>query len=497
VAGATVEQLWRAVFPAAQSVGDPAGLQRTVAWIRVLKPRTPGFDALEKDDLAIVPVPALASLSALAIDPAYVIEAVTAAGGCGVLLVGDAAGAAARTVLRAAGERRLAALALADADVNALERSAIGFVVNARAELESRAAALELELERAASGGAGAERLAAVVSTFFARPVAIEADDGTVLAVHAGAESAGAGPQLSAYLRQRRGAALRVALPTAGALVLLGSAPVSDLERVATARVAPFLALSLAAPAGATDSRHGRNERLPAEGPPWVALVARQGAADQLPGLSERETARAAIRRLEPARRLQLRGDADSLELRLVFAPPATDRHGAGLAGRVSRVLRRPVAISEAFAAPVDRAAREASAQVTIEAFEALPPAERRRLAGPDGATVLRAELLPALRLLAGLSAMPDAPRHARALLDPLMTGRRARDVHSLATLRAVLDYPGMAEAAAALGIHRNTLAYRLAAIERRTGWSMSDPLVRFGLALAVRFVQTDQEAAG
>ena len=82
-------------------------------------------------------------------------------------------------------------------------------------------------------------------------------------------------------------------------------------------------------------------------------------------------------------------------------------------------------------------------------------------------------------------------------MLHPLMTGRRSHDVHSLATLRAVLDYPGMAEAAAALGIHRNTLAYRLGAIERRTGWSMSDPLVRFGLALAVRFVQTDQDLAG
>jgi hypothetical protein len=497
VAGATVEQLWRAVFPAARPVGDPDALHRSVAWIRVLKPRTPGFDALERDDLAIVPVSALASLNALAVDPAYVIEAVTVAGGCGVLVVGDASGVAAETVLRAAAERGLAALALADTDVNGLERSAIGFVVNARAELESRAAALELALEQAAAGGAGAEQLAAVISTFFARPVAIEADDGNVLAVHAGAESAAAGPQVSAYLRQRRGAALRVPLPTAGALVLLGSAPVSDLERVASTRVAPFLALTLAAPAEGPDGRHGRAERLPADGPPWVALVARQNADDQPAGLSERETARAVIRRMEPARRLQLRGDAASLELRLVFAPGPSDPRGVAIASRVSRQLRRPVAVSEAFADPADRAPREAGARVTLEAFENLPEVERRQLTTPDGATVLRAELLPALRLLAGLSAMPDAPRHARQMLHPLMTGRRSHDVHSLATLRAVLDHPGMAEAAAALGIHRNTLAYRLAAIERRTGWSMSDPLVRFGLALAVRFVQTDQDLAG
>ena len=497
MAGATVEHLWRAVFPAAQVTGEPATLQRTVAWVRVLKPRTPGFDALEKDDLAIVPVSALASLNSLAIDPAYVIEAVTAAGGCGVLVVGDAHDPAAVTVLKTAADRGLAALSLTDTDVNALERSAIGFVVNARAELESRAAALELELERAVQAGAGPDGLAGVLSAFFARPVAIEADDGSVLAVHAAPESAAAGPQVSSYLKQRRGAALRVGLPTAGALVLLGGAPVSDLERVASARVAPFLALTLAAPPDGADGRRDRTERLPSDGPPWVALVARQQASDEPTSVVEREAARAQLRRLEPARRLQLRGDASSLELRLIVAPASSDPRGVALASRVSRQLRRPVAVSETFADPADRAPREASARVTLEAFETLPEVERRQLTTVDGATVLRAELLPALRLLAGLSAMPDAPRHARQMLHPLMTGRRTQDVHSLATLRAVLDYPGMAEAAAALGIHRNTLAYRLAAIERRTGWSMSDPLVRFGLALAVRFVQTDQELAG
>ena len=89
---------------------------------------------------------------------------------------------------------------------------------------------------------------------------------------------------------------------------------------------------------------------------------------------------------------------------------------------------------------------------------------------------------------------MPEAGRHARALLQPLLGGSPTRDAHALATLRAVLDHAGMAEAAAALHVHRNTLAYRLAVIERRTGWRLSDPVLRFGLALAVRFVQIDQE---
>lgn len=497
MAGPTVEQVWRAVFPVARSVGSEESLQRRVAWVRVLKARTPAFDALEPDDLAIVPASALGNLAALAVDPAYVVDAVADAGGCAVLMVGDRDGGPGSAVLAAAAERGLAALGLPETDINTLERSAIGFIVNARAELEARAAALELELERAALAGAGADGLAAVISRFFARPVAIEADDGSVLAVHAGAESAASAPAVSGYLRRRRGAALRVPLPVSGALVLLGPAPISDLERIASARIAPFLALSIAAPAVASGGRSRGGERMPSDGPPWVVMVARQLDADSDTTVAQREDLRAALRQLEPARRLSLRGDASSLEVRAVAAASPTDPTATEIGARVSRRLGRPVAISEAFTSAGDRGVREANARATLEAFEALPLAERRAVAGADGSIVIRAELLPALRLIGGLAALPDATRHARALLEPLLGGSRTRDAHALATLRAVLDHAGMAESAAALGIHRNTLAYRLTSIERRTGWRLSDPLLRFGLALAVRFVQTDQDVAG
>jgi ATP-binding cassette, subfamily C, bacterial PrsD len=96
--------------------------------------------------------------------------------------------------------------------------------------------------------------------------------------------------------------------------------------------------------------------------------------------------------------------------------------------------------------------------------------------------------------LLAGVQAVPEGMRHARSLLAPLLTGRPQRDRRLLSTLRAVLDHPGLSEAAAALGIHRNTLAYRLARIEQLAGWQLSDKGVRFGLALAVRLVQNEQE---
>ncbi|HEY0444321.1 MAG TPA: helix-turn-helix domain-containing protein, partial [Candidatus Limnocylindrales bacterium] len=90
---------------------------------------------------------------------------------------------------------------------------------------------------------------------------------------------------------------------------------------------------------------------------------------------------------------------------------------------------------------------------------------------------------------------VPDGPRLARALLEPLLRGRRDVRREHLATLRAVLDHPGLAEAAAALGVHRNTVAYRVRRIEAVTGWRLGDPDLRLPLGLALRLVQTDQEA--
>jgi DNA-binding PucR family transcriptional regulator len=44
------------------------------------------------------------------------------------------------------------------------------------------------------------------------------------------------------------------------------------------------------------------------------------------------------------------------------------------------------------------------------------------------------------------------------------------------------------------LGIHRNTLAYRITRIEAASGWRLDDPDLRFVLALAARLVQNDQD---
>jgi PucR family transcriptional regulator, purine catabolism regulatory protein len=507
----TVEQLWRAVFPAARladgapapATGQPAtgqgprGLGRNVSWVRVLKARTPAFDALEPDDLAIAAEPTLRALAGLAVDPVSLVEALANAGASGLLVVGegDTGEDIVRSTLERAGRLGLAAFSLAEGEVAALERSAIGYVVNGRAELEGRAAALEAELERAALAGAGVDGLAATIARFLARPTAIEATDGSGLALHAPLESADDAPSVAEYLQRGRGAALRVELPGAGWLVLLGSQPPSELERVVAGRVSRFLALLLGR---AADASAGALERaaggLPADGPPWVVLLARQLDESAPQTVEQRERLRAELRRTEPARRLVLRGDATSLELRMIAAPGSADPAGYALAERVSRRIGRPVALSEPFSEPTDRPLVEAHARSTLEAFEALPPAERAGLGGADGAFVARTGMAPAYRLAAGLSTLPDGQRQARQLLAPLLSGRPSRDRQVLATLRALLDHAGLAEAATALGVHRNTLAYRLTRIEERTGWRLADPTLRFALAVAVRIVQSAQE---
>ncbi|MGH3074308.1 MAG: PucR family transcriptional regulator, partial [Gaiellales bacterium] len=294
------------------------------------------------------------------------------------------------------------------------------------------------------------------------------------------------------YLANRRQVVLRTPLPGGGAVAILGDPPATELERVATTRVAALLALELGRQA---DGGRGSGDRaagdvMPGDGPPWVVLMGRQLVSGAEAGLDERERLRARIARLAPGRRLRLRGDAGSLELRLVAATSAADPLGLVIAARVADAADRAIAASRPFQLTDDRPLAEQEARSTLEAVE--PDSE----AGRSG-RVLRADRLPAYRLLGSLHNVPDGLRQARLLLAPVLVGRAATQRERLATLRAVLERPGLAEAATALGIHRNTLAYRIGRIEASTGWRLDDPELRFVLVMAIRLVQDAQDASG
>jgi hypothetical protein len=214
----------------------------------------------------------------------------------------------------------------------------------------------------------------------------------------------------------------------------------------------------------------------------------RQGVPGEPEGPELREALRARIRRLGGARHMQLRGDVDSVELRLVAAPAPDDPLALRLADRVAAAAGRLVAVSQPFAAPEARAIAEADARATLDAASALPAST-----GRAGAWVARADRQAVYRMLSNLHNLPDGYTQAQRLLAPLLAARPTDRTRQLATLRAVLEQPGLATAATSLGIHRNTLTYRLRALERLTGWQLDDPDLRLALLLALRLVQNDQ----
>ncbi len=491
---ASLRDLVRTILPLARPVGatpmDPVRGEREVTWVRVLKARVPAFEALENGDLAIIPGPALAVVAPTLTQTDELAAALARARVPAVVLVdGDGGAEAVDALGQAAANAGLTVLRVGRTDPIALERSVIGFLVNRRAELDRRAADLEGQLARLALLGRGLDVLAAAIGAFLGRAVVIEGRRGDPIAVHAPGELDGAGAAVSRYLASPTAAALRVSIPApadepgaGGRLVLLGDDPPNELERIAADRIAALLALELARDAAVRQAREEtrRGDPLPADGPPWVVVLARQAAADRPDDIAAREETRAELRLLVSPRRLALRGTSESLELRLVAAAPADDPEGLAIGARIAGFLGRVVAISRPFREPGARPAAEASARATLEAAEALddPPA------------VARATRLPAYLLLGNVRNLPDGLRQARELLAPILVGREAVQEERLRTLAAILETSSLGEAAGRLGVHRNTVAYRVQRLEVLGGWDLSDPDLRFSLALATRIVR-------
>jgi hypothetical protein len=491
---AALGELVATLLPSAVAVRalETAEREREVAWVRVLKARVPAFDVLDPGDIVVVPASAMQVVAREPADVPALADALVRARVAGVLVV-DPDPATTRESAVPFARSGLPTFLLVAPDPAPLERTIIGYLVNERAELDRQASLLEAELERIALGATDLAALVARIGAFLGRAVALEGRRGDRLAVEAPGGVPDAAPATAAYLGRGRGAAaLRVPLPAGpaqagspGTLVLLGERPATELDRVAGERIAGLLALEIARAESVQRARDDarRSEALPAMGPPWVVLLARQVPADAEVTLAEREQVRREIQRLAPARRIGLRGDAASLELRLVAACPTDDPAGLIIAGRIAAFLRRPVAVSTPFSDPDQRPAEEASARAALDAGEQLP----------DPPAVIRAERVAAYRLLGNLRNLPDGIRIARSLLAPILGGTPDAERDQLATLRAILDHGSPTAAAAALGVHRNTIAYRIRRFERVANWDLTDPELRLALSIAARVVQSAQ----
>ena len=386
------------------------------------------------------------------------------------------------------------------ADAAALERSVVGFIVGRGAELERQAALLEAELRRRALEGGGVAGLVATVSAFLGRALALEAGRGAPIVVHAPAEAPGAAAEAARYEAGASGragaggAARRAARPAAGAagsLLVLGAEPASELARVTLPRVAgarrPRACPRRGHPRRARTALAGPS-RCPPRGPPWVVILARQrepGGEDDAPAAREaREAARRAIRLLAPARRMTLRGDADSLEIRAVAA--------GDLGGGASALAERGRASCSAGPSP-SRARSRAPPTGP-------PPRPRRgRRSRPRSPSTARrgSPARTAWRSTgcwARCTSCPTATRLALAVLAPLLDGAPRRPP------RADRDAPGASSATAASARpppRSASTATRsptgCAGSRPRPAGSLADPELRLPLALALEFVQEDQ----
>ena len=496
---ASLHDLHRALFPTARPVGalelGPDRGQREVGWVRVLKSRVPAFDALEAGDLAIIPGPALAVVAPGAAQIEELAVALARGRVPAVLLVEGDTGSEALAILGdAAATAGLTVLDVGRMDPVALERSVIGFLVNRRAELDRRASDLEAQLARLALLGRGLDALAAAIGAFLGRAVVIEGRRGDPLAIHAPADLPATAAAVSRYLaRPAGGAAMRIPIPApsgepspGGRLILLGDEPPNELERLAADRIAALLGLELARESAVRHAREEtrRGDPLPAVGPAWVVLLASQGSARGPEDIATREAIRAELAMLLPSRRLVLRGNSESLELRMVAAAPLDDPAGLSVAERIATFLDRTVAVSRPFQDPGARPAAEAAARTTLESAELLV----------DPPRVVRAARLPAYLLLGNVRNLPDGLRQARELLGPILVGRPELQRDRLDTLLAVLGSASLSEAATRLRVHRNTVAYRVSRLEELGDWDLSDPDLRFALALAARIMRNAQE---
>lgn len=165
-------------------------------------------------------------------------------------------------------------------------------------------------------------------------------------------------------------------------------------------------------------------------------------------------------------------------------SPPSPQRLRAAVAVvREELVTLAPVLAGAKVVVGVGSARRDAPgiAKSVMEAREAA------LISGSDAdaVTVHVVQDLGASSILLGWYGSPAFTDLAREVLGPLV---EAEDPQLLATLAAYLERScSTAHTARALGVHRNTVAHRLARVEKLLGISLAHPDTRLALQLALR----------
>ena len=551
----TVDDVIRMALPKGTNVvAGESGLDHEVTWAARIRSSPPAFGHLAGGELVLLPVTVLAELDER-LQLEEVIARLAELGVAGVAVLGTI-GKAAREAADAAG---LPLLALpAKSDVSALERDAARLISDRRREVTYRGQEVQRQLMDLAIAGEPLGDIVRELARISDRPVALEGRDGRLLAYHASGRSAPPREVIEPMIQRDRPIAARWLRSTAEASPADPPTAVYELDNTWSRIVAPVIgrdgllgSVSLIVPRGRVNPE---DAQITARGSAACAVVlAREQAAATVRREVELhvldEVLDGALRSeatlLQQARRLGhdlqapyvvivARIDhasagpvrAASAEDRWEGLEEAIARLGSTRGGRVLWRIRNNVA---EFVLPADVARDERRMAETLrddmrgilrtggdgavsvgvgtvrdglhgirrshaEARQALLLG--RRLSGPGHLTLFGE--LGVYRLIFAAESLPELRDLYQQTLGGLLAYDKQNNAGLVSTLDAFFAANGSPkEAAERLGVHRNTVLYRLDRIREITGYDLDDAGVRMRLHLALHIHMALGEAMG
>ncbi len=539
----SVEDVINLALPAGTKVvAGSTGLGREVTWVSRIRSTPPAFGHLAGGELVVLPAAVLAEIDErLQLDEALRRLAELGVSGAAVL------GKIDKAARDAADEAELPLLALpTGTDAGALERDASRLISERRREVQHRGEEVLRQLMDLAIAGEPLGDVVRELARISGRPVALEGRDGRLLAYHA-ITTAPARDVIEPLLQRDRPIVARWLRTTAEASPADPPTSVYDLNKDWSRLVAPVIgrngllgSISLIVPRGRATPE---DAQITARGSAACAVVlAREQAAatvrrevelhvldEVLDGALRSEATLlqqgrrlghdlqashlAIVARFDTANNGPVRAGAS--EQRWETMESAIARIGATRGDRVLWRIRNNAAefvlpadaarderrVAEALRdelATVARASGEAAISLGVGTYrEGMAGIRRshaearqalllgRRLQGP-GALTMFGEL-GVYRLIYAAEALPELSDLYNQTLGALLIYDRQNNAGLVSTLDAFFAANGSPkEAAERLGVHRNTVLYRLDRIREITGYDLDDAGVRMRLHLAL-----------
>jgi PucR family transcriptional regulator, purine catabolism regulatory protein len=540
----TVEDVITLALPPGTTVAaGAAGLGREVTWAARIRSSPPAFGHLAGGELVLLPVAILSQLDEeLHLDEAIRRLAELGVAGAAVL------GTIGRPAREAADAASLPLLALPKgADMGALERDAARLISERRRELQHRGQEVLRQLMDLAIAGEPLGDVVQELARISGRPVALEGRDGRFLAYHTVGKSAPSREMIESVIQRDRPIVVRWLRTTAEASPADPPTATYELNSAWTRIVAPVIgrngllgSVSVIVPRG---SATPEDAQITARGAAACAVVlAREQAAatvrreveldvldEVLDGALRSEATLlqqakrlghdllashvAVVARIESATGGPVR--ATGSEERWEGLEASIARAGTTRGGRVLWRIRNN---SAEFVLPAVDAGQERSLAATLrdELVSLVPSGGEtvitvgtgtirdgingirrshaearqalflgRRMHGPGHLTLFGD--LGVYRLIFAAEGLPELSELYAQSLGELLAYDRQNNADLVSTLNAFFAANGSPkEAAERLGVHRNTVLYRLDRIRDITGYDLDDAGLRMRLQLAL-----------